>query len=62
MYLSELDNQYARERYADYANAARIGRLIREAQAAAQPAQPTRKESLLTRILAALRTQRAVRA
>jgi hypothetical protein len=67
MYQSDLDIDYARERYEDYLVAARIRRLIRSAQAAEQPAtQPPaaqpRKDSLTVRILDALRPRRAARA
>jgi hypothetical protein len=61
MNLSELDIQVARERYNDQIVAARISRLIREAQAAQQPvARPARNPSLFARVLAALRTRPAV--
>jgi hypothetical protein len=63
MYQSELDSQYARERYNDYVTAERILRLIRAAQAAQRSAaQPVRKESPLVRIFDALRPRRTARA
>jgi hypothetical protein len=62
MYKSELDAQYARERYQDSIVAARIRRLIREAHAAEQPvSQPARRESLLVRIAEVLRPPRVAR-
>ena len=63
MYHSEFAADYARERYNDYLVAARIRRLIRSAQSAAQPAaSPAREETLLVRVLDALRPRRAARA
>jgi hypothetical protein len=58
----DIDAQYSRERYADYINAQRVSRLIREAHAAKQPAQPARPESLIMRIYTALRRQQIAHA
>jgi len=64
MYLTDIDAQAARDRYEEHLNAARLRRLIREAQAARQPdvAQPVRTSSLLARLRAALLTRRPARA
>ena len=63
-YLTDIDAQAARDRYNEHLNAARLRRLIREAQAAQQPAaaEPVRASSLLARLRAALLTRRPVRA
>lgn len=63
MYLTDIDAQAARDRYNEHLNAARIRRLIREAQAAPQPAAaPARDSSLLARLRLALFTRRPARA
>jgi hypothetical protein len=62
-YLSDLDYQYARERYNDQLRVARQQQLIREAQAARKPAAlPQHPGSLIARLRAALLTRRLVRA
>jgi hypothetical protein len=62
-YLTDIDAQAARERYEEHLRAARLRRLIREAQAAKQPvAAPARSSSLLERLRAALFTRRPARA
>ena len=59
MYLTDIDAQAARDRYNEHLHAARLRRLIREAQAAQQPpAAPARATSLLERLRAALLTRR----
>ena len=61
-YLTDIDGQAARDRYNEHLNAARLRRLIREAQAAQQPAaEPVRASSLLARLRAALLTRRPAR-
>ena len=61
--LTEIDAQAARERYNDHLNAARLRKLIREAQAAQQPsAKPARASALLARLRVAFFTPRPVRA
>jgi hypothetical protein len=61
--LTEIDAQAARERYNDHLRAARLLKLIREAQAAQQPpAEPVRASSLITRLRIALLNRRPVRA
>ena len=63
MYLTDIDGQAARDRYNEHLNAARIRRLVREAQAAQQPAAaPARISSLLARLRLALFTRRPARA
>ena len=63
MYLTDIDGQDARDRYNEHLNAARIRRLIREAQATQQPAAaPARPSSLLARLRLALFTRRPARA
>jgi len=63
MYQSELDIQYARQRYQDELAAARLRRLSRTAQRARRSmARPTPGESLIARMFEALRLRRAVRA
>jgi hypothetical protein len=63
MYLTDIDAQVARERYNDHLRAARLRKLIREAQAAQQPpAAPARSNSLLARLRVALLTRRPARA
>jgi non-homologous end joining protein Ku len=62
MYLTDLDAQAARDRYNEHLNAARLRKLIREAQAAQQPpAEPARVSSLIARLRAALLTRRPAR-
>jgi hypothetical protein len=63
-YLTDIDGQAARDRYNEHLNAARLRRLIREAQATQQPAaaEPVRAGSLLARLAAALLTRRPARA
>jgi hypothetical protein len=62
MYLTDIDAQAARDRYNEHLNAARLRKLIREAQAAQQPpATPVRASSLLARLRAALLTRRPAR-
>ena len=62
-YLTDIDGQAARDRYNEHLNAARLRRLIREAQAT-QPAaaEPVRAGSLLARLAAALLARRPARA
>ena len=63
MYPSDINNQFARERYNDRVAEARRQRLIRAARAAQQPAsRSARRESLFVRIFAALRPRHAARA
>jgi len=63
MYLTDIDAQVARERYNDHLREARLRKLIREAQAAQQPAaEPARPSSLLARLRAALLTRRPAQA
>jgi hypothetical protein len=63
LYLTDIDAQAARERYNEHLNAARLRKLIREAQAAQQPpAAPARPNSLLERLRVALLTRRPARA
>jgi hypothetical protein len=63
MYLTDIDAQAARDRYAEHLNAARIRRLVREVKAAQQPpAAPARDRSLLERLRLALFTRRPARA
>ena len=63
-YLTDIDAQAARDRYNEHLHAARLRRLIRESQAAQQPAaaKPVRASSLLARLRAALLTRRPARA
>jgi hypothetical protein len=63
-YLTDIDAQAARDRYDEHLNAARLRKLIREAQAAQQPAaaEPARASSLIARLRAALLTRRPARA
>jgi hypothetical protein len=62
-YLTDIDAQAARDRYNEHLHAARLRRLIREAQAAQQPpAAPARASSLIERIRLALFTRRPARA
>ena len=62
-YLTDIDAQAARDRYNEHLNAARLRKLIREAQAARQPlAEPARASSLIARLRAALLTRRPARA
>jgi len=62
MYLTDMDAQAARERYNEHLNAARLRKLIREAQAAQQPtAAPARANSLIARLRLALFTRRPAR-
>ena len=62
MYLTDMDAQAARERYNEHLNAARLRKLIREAQAAQQStAAPARANSLIARLRLALFTRRAAR-
>lgn len=62
MYLPEYEIQAARERSDRYMVEARILRLIRKPARVTQPiALLRRSESLVVRILAALRIQRAMR-
>jgi hypothetical protein len=63
-YLTDIDAQAARDRYDEHLNAARLRKLIREAQAAQQPAaaEPARASSLIARLRAALLTSRPARA
>jgi len=62
-YLTDIDAQAARDRYDEHLNAARLRRLIREAQAAQQPAaaKPARTSSLLARLWAALLSRQPAR-
>jgi hypothetical protein len=61
IYLSEIDIRANQERYNEQLRNARLRRLIREAQAARQPAvQPARPKSLIARVFAALGTRRVV--
>ena len=63
MYLTEIDAQAARDRYNEHLNAARLRKLIREAQAAQQPpAESVRPSSLFARLRAALLTRRPAQA
>jgi len=63
MYLTDIDAQAARDRYNEHLNAARLRKLIREAQAAQKPpAEPVRPNSLIARLRAALLTRRPARA
>ena len=63
-YLTDIDGQAARDRYNEHLRAARLRKLIREAQAAQQPVatEPVRVSSLLARLRAALLTRRPARA
>jgi len=63
-YLTDIDIQAARDRHNDQLNVARLRKLIREAQAAQQPAaaEPARPSSLLARLRAALLSRRPVQA
>ena len=61
-YLTDIDAQAARDRYKEHLQAARLRRLIREAQAAQQPpAAPARANSLIARLRLALFTRRPAR-
>lgn len=62
--LNDLDAQAARDRHNELLNAARLRKLIREAQAAQQPAaaEPARATALLARLRAALLTRQPARA
>jgi len=63
MYLTDIDAQAARDRYNEHLNAARLRKLVREAQAAQQPpAAPARPSSLIARLRLALLTRRPARA
>jgi hypothetical protein len=63
MFPSDLNMQYANDRYKAELTSARIRRLIRAAQATKQPTeQPARADALIARILDALRPRRPARA
>lgn len=62
-YLTDIDVQAARDRHNEHLNAARLRKLIREAQATQQPAaaEPVRARSLIARLRAALFVRRPAR-